>query len=96
MNGVIPQRYEFTAPTNEDWYPTTNGELRCFVGEIHGGGVSGDLTTVRIALWGGDDFGMQKDFPIEIMPFELAVIIADGLPKPIRRDELLLLGFAYA
>jgi hypothetical protein len=92
--GTKAQRYEYMAPTADDWCPNFAGdEVRVTAVELVS--TTGDINFVRVHVWGADDLGMEKDWPIEMMPFELAVIIADGLPKPIRKEDLTLLGFVY-
>lgn len=50
------QRVDKQILTREDWYPTVDGRLK----------VSFMLLTDqqwRVCVWGGDDFGMDRDFP---------------------------------
>jgi len=41
--------------TKENWYPTVEGNVRVsWLGLSNGGW--------RVCVWGGDDFGLEKDF----------------------------------
>lgn len=50
------QRVTKQIRTNEDWFPTVDGQLRvsfaCLTDQQW-----------RVCVWGGDDFGMERDFP---------------------------------
>lgn len=50
------QRVDKQILTREDWHPTVDGQLKA----------SFMLLTDqnwRVCVWGGDDFGMERDFP---------------------------------
>lgn len=48
-------QYKYIA-TTEQWYPTSNGMVKVSLLEL-----SNRLW--RVCVWGGDDFGLEKDFP---------------------------------
>ena len=49
-----------TVPTSEDWYPTIDGKLK--VSLLYLGGPTKRPERWRVCVWGGDDFGMERDF----------------------------------
>ncbi len=42
--------------TEEDWYPTVNNKVRVKL-------ILLSNKMWRVCVWGGDDFGLEKDFP---------------------------------
>ena len=42
--------------THEDWYPTINQTVRASLIRL-------STCEWRVCVWGGDDFGLEKDFP---------------------------------
>ena len=54
--GVL-ERKEKSILTEEDWYPTTNGQVQVML-FIY----KKDEGPHRVCVWGGDDFGLEKDF----------------------------------
>jgi len=80
--------------TNEDWYPTVNGELKMSVMKYNAGKAN---KLNRICIWGGDDFGMDRDFEdFDSITFDEMKEIADNIPEPITVKWLLANGFIYA
>lgn len=50
------QRVTKQIRTNESWYPTKDGQVQVSFMALTDG-------QWRVAVWGGDDFGLEKDFP---------------------------------
>jgi hypothetical protein len=78
--------------TPDDWYPTCGGVVKLTVVKL--------LKTydrqkegVRICIWGGDDFGLEKDLDI---PFDAAIVQADLIPVPITQAWLRTHGYVQA
>ncbi len=93
-NGRVPRRHEYRAPTTEDWCPTrADGTVKVMVHE--GVEVGGIIAATRIAVWGEDDRGMDIEFDIDVVNFEMARIIAENLPRPITFESLDRLGFTW-
>lgn len=46
--------------TKEDWYPTHDGEVQVSLLPLKK--IEGEAQLWRVCIWGGDDFGMEKDF----------------------------------
>ena len=76
--------------TNEDWHPTINGQLRLSVYRSKIG------LMYRICIWGGDDFGMEKDYKLYRNTFKKLKEEADAIPEPITEEWLKQNGFVYA
>lgn len=76
--------------TNEDWYPTVNGQLKLLVIR------STHSSMIRICIWGGDDFGMEKDYTLSGITFEEARWEAYAIPEPITVEWLEQNGFIVA
>lgn len=51
-----PQRVTKQIRTNENWYPTKDGQVRVSFMALTDG-------KWRVAVWGDDDFGLERDFP---------------------------------
>lgn len=49
-------REDKTIASLEDWYPTINNEVTVSFLQLSDG-------KYRVCVWGGDDFGLEKDFP---------------------------------
>jgi hypothetical protein len=47
---------EKTILTSESWYPTINGKVRVQLMQLSN-------RMWRVCVWGGDDFGLEQDFP---------------------------------
>lgn len=93
--GRKPRRHEFRAPTTDDWCPTrADGTVTVSAVELVGG--NGTVGHTRVCVWGDDDLGMECDFDIDVVNFEMACIIADNLPRPITFEALVKLGFTRA
>jgi hypothetical protein len=57
MSGRRPRtEKEKLIATAEDWYPTDDGKVRVKLILLSTG-------QWRVCCWGGDDFGLEKDFP---------------------------------
>lgn len=76
--------------TDEDWYPTDEGKLKMSVIQ------EPRSKFIRICIWGGDDFGMEKDYKMSENTFEDALLEADVIPEPVTVTWLLENGFDYA
>ena len=77
--------WEKCVPTTEDWYPTINGKLRLAI--IH------HQELARICIWGGDDFGMEKDFDITMTSFEDLLNEAKKIDLPVTVKQLTKLAY---
>jgi len=73
-------------PTEEDWYPTENGQLRVSYIPLTDG-------MFRVCVWGADDFGMEKDMKDK---GEARLLYRKIIKKPIKRKDLEKLGFVSA
>ncbi len=51
------EKKEKSILTEEDWYPTTNGQVQVML-FIYKKGEGPH----RVCVWGGDDFGLEKEF----------------------------------
>lgn len=71
--------------TPDDWYPTRGGKVKLSVLKLSSG--------TRICVWGGDDFGLEKDQPISMAE---AFKEADAIPVPITQAWLREHGFVNA
>ncbi len=89
-DGVRDIRHGCAVLTDEDWYPTVDGKLSLTVVSV------AYYPMIRIHIWGGDDFGMEKDYNISEITFEEAKKEADAIPEPITVRWLLENGFIYA
>ncbi len=78
------------ASTYEDWYPTVDGRLELSVIYVY------SPSFIRICLWGGDDFGMEKDYFASEKTFEEVLTEADNIPEPVTIEWLILNGFERA
>lgn len=87
-----------TVKTNEDWYPTINGELQMSVMRTKWDDPDkpAHWSFIRICIWGGDDFGLEKDYAIDAVTFEEALEEADNIPEPVTREWLQAHGFVPA
>lgn len=87
-------RHDCQVRTNEDWHPTINGELKMSVMKYK---TDEKNKLNRICIWGGDDFGMDRDFmDFESVTFDDMKKIANEIPEPITVNWLLANGFTYA
>ncbi len=64
-------------PTKENWRPSFQSENGSYVElSLH----KDSATSFRIAIWGADDFGMEKEFStIKEIKKELKNIVASGV-----------------
>ena len=79
---VPDSRVSCLCETPDDWYPTTNGVVKLSVVKLSAG--------TRICVWGGDDFGLEKD---KFITFEAALQEADAIPVPIAQTWLRSHGY---
>lgn len=49
-------RVEKRITSAESWYPTVNGQVKVSLLGLSNG-------QIRVCVWGGDDFGLERDFP---------------------------------
>lgn len=75
--------------TNDDWYPNvnTNEVILEYIGKL----ISNKF---RVACWGNDDFGIEKDFETEIEAINVFKKLK--LKKVINHQDLYNLGFTNA
>lgn len=83
-------RHSCKVDTDEDWHPTINGQLTLSVIRSKVG------LMIRICVWGGDDFGMEKDYKLYRITFKNAKKEADAIPEPITVEWLKQNDFIYA
>lgn len=81
------ERVEILKKTNDDWHPNLNKD-ECklmYIGKLHQG-------LYRVAVWGNDDFGIDKDFQSE----KEAIKVFDQLKQKqkINHQDLYSLGFS--
>ena len=85
--------------TQEDWYPTIDGHLKLSV--LQAPQLTDPLGKIlwtpfiRICIWGGDDFGLEKDYSLDEITFSKAKLEADMIPEPITANWLRAHGFEY-
>jgi len=53
---IIFKRIDKTIRTSEEWYPTIDGTVRVSFIRL-------TSNEWRVCVWGGDDFGLECDFP---------------------------------
>ena len=82
-------RWYCLCETPDDWYPTKDGKVKLTVVKLVGDWEG----WVRICVWGGDDFGLEKD---QRLPFNAAVVQAELIPVPITQTWLLDHGYVDA
>lgn len=94
-----PIKYEFYAPTIDDWYPNFVGNtvrVSVFplgVTRINIGNIGlHDKVLMRVCIWGGDDDGMEKDWETT---WQKAIDFANDIKQPISKEELKQLGFNH-
>lgn len=97
-NGQI--RLSDLVPTSEDWAPSyPNGYLEASLTLNHGAGNNNKIDGQvwhRVAVWGADDFGMNKDFVGEDSSQQAIKCYHAVLQlKNVTRDGLFSLGFEY-
>jgi hypothetical protein len=89
--------------TNEDWYPTLEGNYTCpnpdYCNPLPGPAVRVFMTQLttkewRVAVWGGDDFGLEIDLP-EDNRYE-AQHLFDNIINFTRQVQLKKWGFHHA
>lgn len=70
----------------EDWYPNfPDGRVRASLMQL----LPCSLNRYRVAVWGADDFGLERDFDTR----EEAQRVFDGLPLVIEQGHLRSIGF---
>jgi hypothetical protein len=91
----VVSRQEKNILSNEDWYPTIagppwpgqEGMVRVSLIEY------GD-DHWRVCVWGGDDFGMERDFPVG--EGVQAVMFFDRIVNLTTKSDLRIMGFVNA
>ena len=80
------KRTEILKHTNDDWYGNyENNKCKlCYIGLLSDG-------TFRVAVWGNDDFGIDKDLKTETEAIEMFNMLKEY--KTINHEDLYDLGF---
>ena len=80
------KRTEIYKKTNDNWYPNYNtNEVKLkYIGKLSDG-------KFRVACWGNDDFGINKDFETEIEAIDMFEKLK--LKEFINHKDLYDLGF---
>lgn len=73
--------------TNEDWYPTVEGRVKVSLVELKSAPAK-----FRVCVWGGDDFGLEKDYE----SFDEAFIVFDRIVSLVTQRQLRNWGFGNA
>lgn len=95
---------EFILPVNDDWYPNlprNTVRIRVYDGERY---EKEQLKCWgRISIWGGDDFGMEKDFDFSNLTptdkekkIKEMIMEARSFPNPLNKDWLRAKGYVNA
>lgn len=71
--------------TTEDWKPSFAGSVRATLLERVPGGW-------RVAVWGGDEFGLEKEFPAGSEGFRAAQQLFDSLVDNTSQADMTQLG----
>jgi hypothetical protein len=79
------KRKEKRIQTTEDWYPTSNGTVRVICCDLSNG-------LRRVAVWGGDDFGLE----IDTLDLNLALELYEKIKDFTTQKELIAMGFYNA
>lgn len=84
----VTQKVERPVKTTEDWYPTVNGivNLKLYK-NLH----RNDDGIARVCIWGGDDYGLERD-----CPEQEAQELYDLIPDYVTQSELKDLGFIHS
>lgn len=61
---TVTHRTEKDILSNEDWYPTKAGTWPGKDGFVRVSLIGYGDDHWRVCVWGGDDFGLEKDFPV--------------------------------
>jgi hypothetical protein len=81
-----PAEKHLAVVVGEDWYPNINGSLvRAVLCNLRDG-------QWRVAAWGGDDFGLERDCATE----QEARDLYDRMPDPLSQQWCLQRGFVRA
>lgn len=96
MQNKLPRRPAFFKPTNDDWHPCyrDNTVEVSYIGELWRG-IKGDRPKQwRVAVWGADDTGYEKDFDNEQEAISMFQRLE--LYPMINYADVIALGFLHA